>query len=1490
MRKGTTALQDAAKARKLSDALRALLSIQAVLKSSAPQQEPAQEDMLAACTALATSLSIAQGLLSPIASKQDGKSASMVTDFVISSVAWVEQLSPSKPAGSQLLQGYTLLTAMVCKLGAAFLFDPRMVGAMGGPGFKSAAEAVRAALAKMCDFSAEQLGRSWTAVSIEPGPHQPGSEADAVVLQGRELVAAVFVGLNNIGRLAQQMMGNTNQPVELRSLRNVNLGWKNLTDLLCRKLPPGCRQTCVTESQTQLLLGGCLDILLSELAVFAANPRIDRLSPPLDPFLTQVLHFWQSNITRTVEEFFTHVSPSNRQKVLAASLAAYTCLEAAEEASSSPHAGPLSPTASAQAADPKQGQGPGQAGSNGAAAPPGARGAGQAGAGASSRAEALQGLASRVAPRLSHMVLVLMDLGAQEPGPGACMRQWALECAAGIAVSLAPLLQGPQTESESAATVAAAGAAGTAAVAAGAAAAAAAAAEAATSPGGMAGAGSSGAGEGPSSEQQGRLALMLALAAQCCSRPAGYGPVTLLTLGRHLLPALLALMLRCHGPQVLHCYGPLLALAQAASPSAPHALPAPSLYHTTAPDPTPTTPTSAPAPSTSPPLSMARAAKLLGEVVQAGVGLLLATSTAREQAGCQPEPLVLEPFDAALHETLAQLCLLACSPNPVMARLATDMLCAATGAMGEACAARLLVEVGGLLGGVAGAEAAQLLQGMLGPGAEAGGLGGLGQQGKADSQGMARGGGEGTELLKVVGVLGLAETRPLVLLLGSLVQASPPAAVRQAYLCLQLHSQCLVPCSVPSAPSAPTLGSQQQGAGQGGCSSLDLAASASRTCLWQAFASQGPKTATCSAAAAAGAAGAAWPGQGQQQGQGDMAGPGGRLGAAGGGAVQELQARLDALRQEVEAVSGQLRVAVVHVWGAGTAGRLGGREVLALSLQLCGAGAPALLTRHTAHCLGWLLEGQAASVDALLQAAGPGQARLLGPEGGWGGWLDKRVHSFLILTCLCAVCNTLRLVATSALAVAQAAASCLTQQQTHLAHTSHLTRAASAPLNQPPTLPGSAADKPSSFPALEACMAPALRLLATLLACSKFHAAATITSTSNGSNGGGGGGGGRADSPILPRSVLAALAAGPLGSALQASPSARPHAIPLIVACAALLDPTPVSLVHDMLHTCLEEQKVEPETSEPGLVRPASRGHWALQHEALAAVAGCLREARSRALATQLMLPCMMPSQQQQQGRQGTSLPNLFQTYGRQQLVGEGAGPMSHAQLQQQAHEEQQLARLLHSSCQGRQGGIEQQNAVAGIADNLAQCLGQIQQAVAAFSSEAAASRGQQAKHKRPWEPAGDDGPGQHIGTAGLRAWGSGNAGIEDHHPHADASGEAGQNGRNGSGASGQLNKLAAAGATQVAAVRKQLDILQSVVSSLLSPASGSSSGHDTATGPGCGQGIGSLVAVTNTPSSPALPAMDPGSSGVTDCVGVAGLKGTWWVRMASGSRTTPAP
>ncbi|GFH11320.1 hypothetical protein HaLaN_06802, partial [Haematococcus lacustris] len=74
-----------------------------------------------------------------------------------------------------------------------------------------------------------------------------------------------------------------------------------------------------------------------------------------------------------------------------------------------------------------------------------------------------------------------------------------------------------------------------------------------------------------------------------------------------------------------------------------------------------------------------------------------------------------------------------------------------------------------------------------------------------------------------------------------------------------------------------------------------------------------------------------------------------------GGAVQELQARLDALRQEVEAV-------------------------LALSLQLCGAGAPALLTRHTAHCLGWLLEGQATSVDALLQAAGPGQARLLGPE------------------------------------------------------------------------------------------------------------------------------------------------------------------------------------------------------------------------------------------------------------------------------------------------------------------------------------------------------------------------------------------------------------------------------------------------------------------------------------------------------------------------------
>ncbi|GFH26859.1 hypothetical protein HaLaN_25078, partial [Haematococcus lacustris] len=54
--------------------------------------------------------------------------------------------------------------------------------------------------------------------------------------------------------------------------------------------------------------------------------------------------------------------------------------------------------------------------------------------------------------------------------------------------------------------------------------------------------------------------------------------------------------------------------------------------------------------------------------------------------------------------------------------------------------------------------------------------------------------------------------------------------------------------------------------------------------------------------------------------------------------------------------------------------------VLALSLQLCGAGAPALLIRHTAHCLGWLLEGQAASVDALLQAAGPGQARLLGPE------------------------------------------------------------------------------------------------------------------------------------------------------------------------------------------------------------------------------------------------------------------------------------------------------------------------------------------------------------------------------------------------------------------------------------------------------------------------------------------------------------------------------
>ncbi|KAL6762816.1 hypothetical protein V8C86DRAFT_2511354 [Haematococcus lacustris] len=719
---------------------------------------------------------------------------------------------------------------------------------------------------------------------------------------------------------------------------------------------------------------------------------------------------------------------------------------------------------------------------------------------------------------------------------------------------------------------------------------------------------------------------------------------------------------------------------------------------------------------------MARAAKLLGEVVQAGVGLLLATSTAREQATCQPEPLVLEPFDAALHETLAQWCLLACSPHPVMARLATDMLCAATGAMGEACAARLLVE------------------------------------------------------------------------------ASPPAAVRQAYLCLQLHSQCLTPCSAPPTPSAPTLGSQQQGAGHGGCSSLDLAASASRTCLWQAFAAQGPKSATCSAAAgaAAGAAGAAWPGQGQQQGQGDMAGPGGRLGAAGGGAVQELQARLDALRQEVEAV-------------------------LALSLQLCGAGAPALLTRHTAHCLGWLLEGQAASVDALLQAAGPGQARLLGPE----------------------VCNTLRLVATSALAVAQAAASCLTQQQTHLTHTSHLTRAASAPLNQPPTLPGSAADGPSSFPALEACMAPALRLLATLLACSKFHAAATTTSTSNGSNGGGGGG--RADSPILPRSILAALAAGPLGSALQASPSARPHAIPLIVACAALLDPTPVSLVHDMLHTCLEEQGVEPVTSEPGLVGPASRGHWALQHEALAAVAGCLREARSRALATQLMLPCMMPSQQQQQGRQGTSLPNLFQTYGRQQLVGEGAGLVSPAQLQQQAHEEQQLARLLPSSCQGRQGGSEQQTAVAGIADNLAQCLGQIQQAVAAFSSEAAASRGQQAKHKRPWEPAGDDDPGQHTGTAGLRAWGSGNAGIEDHHPHADASGEAGQNGRNGSGASGQLNKLAAAGATQVTAVRKQLDILQSVVSSLLSPASGSSSGHDTAMGPGRGQGIGSLVAVTNS-------------------------------------------
>uniref|UniRef100_A0A7S3RA30 Uncharacterized protein n=1 Tax=Dunaliella tertiolecta TaxID=3047 RepID=A0A7S3RA30_DUNTE len=205
-----------------------------------------------------------------------------------------------------LLTPLARLTEAALECTYVLLFSGRLLRVIGGENFKAAADSVRGTVPVLCGALGQVLVLCWQGLEAAMFEDTMGAEQGC-----RALFAAIHMGLLKLGIRAQEALTAAG-PQEIKGTKNLNISWKVLTEIMCRKLPDYAKFVLVTEAQARLVVEKCIENLQTESLTFLRDPKPDRIN---------VLLFWQGHVKKVVNCYGGYcIGPASYSGLLLAAL------------------------------------------------------------------------------------------------------------------------------------------------------------------------------------------------------------------------------------------------------------------------------------------------------------------------------------------------------------------------------------------------------------------------------------------------------------------------------------------------------------------------------------------------------------------------------------------------------------------------------------------------------------------------------------------------------------------------------------------------------------------------------------------------------------------------------------------------------------------------------------------------------------------------------------------------------------------------------------------------------------------------------------------------------------------------------------------------------------------------------------------------------------------------------------------------------------------
>ncbi|KAF5840248.1 hypothetical protein DUNSADRAFT_17351 [Dunaliella salina] len=223
------------------------------------------------------------------------------------SAVWLTQNSEAmQELVAPLLAPLSRLTEAALECAYVLLFSERLLLSIGGENFRASADIVRGSVPVLCGAMGQILVLCWQGLESSMCEDVVGAEQGC-----RALFAAIHMGLLKLGIRAQEAL-TASSPQEIKGTKNLNISWKVLTEIMCRKLPDFAKFVLVTEAQARLVVEKCIGNLQTESLSFLQDPKPDRIN---------VLLFWQGHLKKVVNCYGGHcIGPASYAGLLTAAL------------------------------------------------------------------------------------------------------------------------------------------------------------------------------------------------------------------------------------------------------------------------------------------------------------------------------------------------------------------------------------------------------------------------------------------------------------------------------------------------------------------------------------------------------------------------------------------------------------------------------------------------------------------------------------------------------------------------------------------------------------------------------------------------------------------------------------------------------------------------------------------------------------------------------------------------------------------------------------------------------------------------------------------------------------------------------------------------------------------------------------------------------------------------------------------------------------------